>query len=297
MISSPDIDLVIVNTPNETHMSYAQQALESGKHVVVEKPFTVTVGEAETLIRLSKKVGKVLTVYHNRRLDGSFLTLKRILEQQLLGSVVEASLHYDRFRNYIQPATWKEEANPGVGILYNLGSHMLDQVLQLFGQPAWVDGRVGIQRPGGRVPDYYDVRLEYADKLVVVKSSYLVREAGPQYAVHGVTGSYVKFGIDPQEQALIEGRMPEGDDWGIEPEPYWGTLHTEIDGKVIRTKHPTERGDYRGYYDNLAGHSARSQLVGSTRRRCRSDRVDPVYIPKQSGPACDRLQTIWEILC
>jgi predicted dehydrogenase len=195
------IELVVVNTPNETHFSFASQALKAGKHVIVEKPFTVTSDEASKLIQLAKDSRKILTVFQNRRWDGDFLTVKQVVDKKLLGRIVECEIHYDRYRNYIEPGTWKEERSVGTGILYNLGSHLLDQVIVLFGMPKEVDARMGIQRTHGKVDDYYDIRLLYDGFHAIVKSSYLVREEGPRFILHGTEGSFVKYGIDPQEQA------------------------------------------------------------------------------------------------
>ncbi|HRG79555.1 MAG TPA: Gfo/Idh/MocA family oxidoreductase, partial [Cyclobacteriaceae bacterium] len=160
-IADPAIELIIVNTPNELHFPQTVQALQAGKHVVVEKPFTVTIKEADDLITLAKKLNKTLTVFQSRRWDGDFLTLKKVIDNKWVGRIVEFEAHYDRFRNYIEPNSWKEEAGAGKGILYNLGSHMLDQVLVLFGMPNEVDARIGTQRTGGRVDDFYDIRLTY----------------------------------------------------------------------------------------------------------------------------------------
>jgi predicted dehydrogenase len=169
----------------------------------------------------------------------------------LVGKIVEAEIHYDRFRNYIEANTWKEEAKPGTGILYNLGSHMLDQVLLLFGKPNEVDARIGIQRPGGMVDDFYDIRLSYNDMLVIVKSSYLVREQGPRYILHGVQGSFVKYGIDPQEQDLKDGKLPNISGWGKEDEQWWGKINSSIDSVHVEKKIETQPGDYMEFYDNL----------------------------------------------
>jgi len=242
---------VIVNTPNETHYSFVKEALNAGKHVVVEKPFTVTSTEAEELIALAKAKKKILTVFQSRRFDGDFKTFQQVVKEGLVGKIVEAEIHYDRFRNYIEANTWKEEAKPGTGILYNLGSHMLDQVLVLFGKPNEVDARVGIQRPGGMVDDFYDIRLSYDDLLVIVKSSYLVREQGPRYILHGVQGSFVKYGIDPQEQDLKDGKLPNVKGWGKEDEQWWGKINTTIDGVHVEKKIETLSGDYMEFYDNV----------------------------------------------
>ena len=251
ILADPHIDLVVVNTPNETHFDFTAKALEAGKHVVVEKPFTNTVHEAQQLIALAKKKNKVLSVFQNRRWDGAFMTLRKVIASGVLGKVVEYEAHYDRFRNYIAPNTWKEEPGPGSGILYNLGSHMLDQVLVLFGKPEWISASTGIQRPGGKVEDYYDLRLEYPGLNVIVKSSYLVREPGPFYTVHGVNGSFVKYGIDPQEEALKLHQVPGTPGWGTEPEKFWGKLNTEIDGLHYEGKIETLPGNYVGFYQSV----------------------------------------------
>lgn len=251
ILNDPAIELVIVNTPNESHFSYTQELLRSGKHVIVEKPFTVTSKEADDLISLAKKHNRVLTVFQNRRWDGDFLTIQKVVENKLVGKMVEFEAHYDRFRNYIEANTWKEESKPGGGILYNLGSHMLDQVFVLFGMPSYVDARMGIQRPNGKVQDFYDIRLEYKDFQVIVKSSYLVREAGPRYIIHGTEGSFVKYGLDPQEQALKEKKVPGGAGWGTEPKEWWGKLNTTQEGLNYNSLIETVPGNYLSYYDNV----------------------------------------------
>lgn len=253
VISDPQVELVIVNTPNETHFDFASRAMLAGKHVVVEKPFTVTLDEGRELIEIAKTTQRILTVFQNRRWDSDFLTVRRVLQEGRLGKIAEVSAHYDRFRNYIEPNTWKEEAKPGTGILYNLGSHMLDQMVVLFGLPEWVDARIGIQRPGGKVDDFYDIRMEYANHLVIVKSSYLVKATMPRYIIHGVNGSFVKFGIDPQEQALKEKRKIDDPSWGVEESGQWGKLSILEDGNNIEVTVPSARGDYNAFYDNVFG--------------------------------------------
>jgi predicted dehydrogenase len=251
ILDNEDVELVVVNTPNETHFDFVARALQSGKHVVAEKPFTVTSHEAAELIAIAKKAQRMLTVFQNRRWDSDFLTVKKIIDSQELGRIVEFEAHYDRFRNYVEANSWKEERAPGTGILYNLGSHMLDQVVMLFGMPEYVDARVGIQRPGGKVDDFYDIRLEYKGHLVIVKSSYLVKEPGPRYIVHGVNGSFVKYGIDPQEQALKEKRDPREQSWGVEPQDQWGKLNVLKEGKSVERRVPSEAGDYLAFYRNI----------------------------------------------
>jgi scyllo-inositol 2-dehydrogenase (NADP+) len=245
------IELVVINTPNESHYPFAKQALEAGKHVVVEKPFTVTTKEAHALIELAKKQQKLLTVFQNRRWDGDFMTVKKVIENNWVGKIAEFELHYDRYRNYIEANTWKEEQGPGSGILYNLGSHMLDQVVMLFGMPKAVDARVGIQRPNGRVEDFYDVRMQYHEFNAIVKSSYLVREPTPRYQLHGTEGSFIKYGIDPQEQALKDGKIPGSIAWGVEEKAAWGKLNTTIDGLHMEGLVETIPGNYTMFYKNV----------------------------------------------
>lgn len=251
ILKDESVQLIIVNTPNETHFPFAAKALKAGKHVIVEKPFTVTVREADQLIELAQKQNKILTVFQNRRWDADFLTVKNIIESKLVGKLVECEIHYDRFRNYIEPDTWKEEAKPGTGILYNLGSHLLDQVFVLFGMPRYLDARVGIQRPGGKVDDFFDIRLEYDGFYVILKSSYLVREPGPRFILHGTEGSFTKSGIDPQEQALKEKKVPGSQGWGAESREWWGKLNTTLDGKHFEGPFETVRGNYLSFYDNV----------------------------------------------
>jgi scyllo-inositol 2-dehydrogenase (NADP+) len=218
---------------------------------VVEKPFTVRSSEGQHLIELAQRKNKVLTVFQNRRWDGDFLTVKRILDQKLLGRVVEFEMRYDRYRNYIEANTWKEETAPGTSTLYNLGSHMIDQAIVLYGMPNYVDARTGIQRTGGKVDDYYDIRLEYDNLLMIVKSSYLVREPVPRYTIHGTLGSFIKYGIDPQEQDLKEGKIPGSPHWGEEPKSLWGKLNTEIQGVHTERQEETIAGNYPMFYRHL----------------------------------------------
>ena len=251
VIQDPSIELVVVNTPNETHYEFSRKALEAGKHIIVEKPFTVTTKEANDLIALAKSKNKVITVFQSRRWDGDFLTVKKVIEGKLVGKLVEFEAHYDRFRNYVEPNTWKEERASGTGILYNLGSHMLDQILVLFGMPDEVDARVGVQRPGGQVDDFYDIRLQYNGFHAIIKSSYLVREQGPRYILHGTEGSFTKYGTDLQEQALKDGGIPGSPGWAVEGKAWWGKLNTTIGGAHVEGNIETVPGNYPGFYKNV----------------------------------------------
>lgn len=245
------LELVIVNTPNYTHYDYAKKALQAGKHVVVEKPFVATAAEGEELIALAKERNRILSVYQNRRYDSDYRTIKKILDEGWLGDLVEAEFHFDRYKEELSPKRHKETPGPGTGALYDLGSHILDQALQLFGMPQAVFGDLRIVRPNSQVDDYFEVLLYYPSLRVRLHSSYLVREAVPGYVLHGSKGSFLKAKTNVQEEALDKGLLPEGDDWGKEPESERGLLHTEKDGRVIKEYITSETGAYNDYFTAL----------------------------------------------
>jgi predicted dehydrogenase len=251
LLNDAAIDLIVVNTPNPLHFEMCKQALEAGKHVIIEKPFTNTTAEAETLIRLAQEKNLILTVFQNRRWDSDFMTVQKVVNSGLLGDLVEFEAHYDRYRNYVEADTWKEENGPGAGILYNLGSHMIDQALVLFGLPKNITATLGVQRKGGHVNDYYHLILGYDAVQVILKSSYLVREHGPRYILHGNLGSFLKYGLDPQEDALKAGIVPGSKGWGEEPESQQGMINTAIKGLHLTGEIATEAGNYLLFYDNV----------------------------------------------
>ena len=251
LLADPLVELVIVNTPNYTHYDYAKKALEAGKHVIVEKPFTVTEQEGLELIALADKKGVKLSAYQSRRFDSDYRTVKRVVDSGVLGKIVEAEIHYDRFTPTLSPKVHKETPGPGRGLLYDLGSHLIDQVLQLFGDPQAVFADLFIIRDNSQVDDYMEVLLYYPGLRVRLKSSYLVREPLPAYSVFGHKGTFLKTRADVQEKHLLAGEMPGGPQWGIEPESERGLLHTEIDGKEVREKVPTERGNAMDFFDGI----------------------------------------------
>ena len=252
ILADAAIDLVVLATPNATHFSLARQALLAGKHVVVDKPFTITSAEADELISLAAQQDRLLTVHHNRRWDSNAQTLRKVVANQLLGRLVELEIHFDRFRNFLRPGAWREENSPGSGILYDLGAHLIDEALCLFGLPAAVTGDERIQRSGGQTIDNFTVVLDYDQLKVTLKGGMLVREPGPTYVLHGEQGSFVKYGTDVQEAALKAGLKPnEVADWGREPEANWGRINTDYQGQHLVGSIESEAGDYRGYYDNV----------------------------------------------
>jgi scyllo-inositol 2-dehydrogenase (NADP+) len=250
LLHDQEIELVIVNTPDHTHAEIAHNALMAGKHVIVEKPFTLQAGEGEDLLNLAIRKNKLLSVFQNRRWDGDFLTVKKVIEDELLGRLVEYEAHFDRFRNYIQNS-WKEGASVGTGTLYNLGSHLIDQALVLFGIPEAVYADVRVLREGGSVDDFFDVNLYYTNIKVTLKASYLAKEPGPKYHLNGTLGSFVKYGLDPQEEALKQGIKPTVPNWGAETKNLWGTIHTEKAELPYKGIIETVPGNYMAYYDNI----------------------------------------------
>ena len=251
LLADDAIELIVVNTPNNTHFEYAKRALLAGKHVVVEKPFTVTVQEGEALIALAKQQNRLLSVYHNRRFDSDYKIVKKVVEEGLLGDLVEVEFHFDRFRQELSPKVHKETPTAGTGALYDLGSHLIDQALQLFGKPQALFADIRIIRPASQVDDYFELLLYYAHFRVRLKCSYLVREPLPAYILHGTKGSFIKSKSDVQETALQAGGKPNTPDWGIEPENERGLLHTEKEGILIREYLPAEQGNYGDYYKGV----------------------------------------------
>ncbi|MDX9800537.1 MAG: oxidoreductase [Spirochaetia bacterium] len=253
LFEDDQISLIVVATPNTSHAKLASEALEAGKHVVVEKPFTVTSSDADDLIRLAEKRKRILTVHQNRRWDSDFQTVKKVIENKLIGNIAEYEAHYDRFRNRIKENAWREVNQPGSGMVYDLGSHLIDQALSLFGLPESVTADIRTQRRGGPVDDAFEIILHYKGLKVTLKSGMLVREPLPRYIILGDKGSFVKYGTDVQEEALKMGKSPADDEnWGSEPESIWGVLNTEIEGLNFRGKIESIKGDYRKFYKNTA---------------------------------------------
>ncbi|MGV3538375.1 MAG: oxidoreductase [Rufibacter sp.] len=252
ILEDDEIDLVVVATPNNSHFELAQKALLAGKHVVVEKPFTPTSAQASELIALAKEQQKILTVYHNRRWDSDFKTVQKVITSGMLGEVVEYKAHFDRYRVATRPNTWKEEEAPGSGLLYDLGSHLIDQVLVLFGLPKEVWADLQVQRPQSQIIDKFEARFYYDRLTVSLAAGFLVREPAPRYILHGLKGSFLKYGMDVQEEALKNGQFPdEASAWGLEPESIWGQINTDFQGLHVKGKITSEPGDYRGFYENV----------------------------------------------
>jgi scyllo-inositol 2-dehydrogenase (NADP+) len=248
LLADPAIDLVVVSTPNDTHFPLAKAALEAGKHVVIDKPFANSVANAEELLALAQKQGKVLSVFHNRRWDSDFLTLRKLLDGGALGDVTLYEARWDRFRPALR-GNWHEIAGPGGGVLIDLGPHLIDQALALFGPPQSITADIAAQREGSLVDDYFELTLNYGRMRAILSSAAIVPAPRPRFAVHGTQASFVKHGLDPQEMQLRDGGRADDPGHGVEDAAIYGTL---IGGDGTKRSIPSERGDYRHFYSGVA---------------------------------------------
>ena len=251
LLEDDSIDLIVVATPNILHYSMVRECLEAGKHVVVEKPFVPTSSEADELINISNRTGKNIFVYQNRRWDGDFLTIKNLLYEEKLGDVKYYEAHFDRYSPDMKPGAWRDDALPGSGILFDLGSHLIDQALCLFGLPESIKAKLRSERAGSPVDDHFNLEMHYPDKAAVLTAGMMVKSKGPRFILDGSKGSFSKWGLDPQEAGLKAGNMPVGDEWGVDDQKNWGTLGIgeAVPQELIRI--PTQAGNYMGFYDNI----------------------------------------------
>ncbi|HEU4327219.1 MAG TPA: oxidoreductase [Roseiflexaceae bacterium] len=248
LLARGDIDLAVIATPNHTHAPLACAALDAGVHVVVDKPFTITVEEARELEARAMRAGRLLSVFHNRRWDSDFLTLRRLVEVGELGELALVESRFDRYRPEVRQR-WREQSGPGSGLWYDLGPHLVDQALALFGRPEALWADIAAQRPGAQTDDYFQAVLRYDRLRVVLRASMLAADPGPRLAVYGTRGSYTKRGLDPQEDALKAGRYPPAADWGRDERD--GELTLWRDGGPHTSRLPTLPGDYPAYYAGL----------------------------------------------
>lgn len=245
---NPSVSLVVIATPNTSHFEFTQKSLAAGKHVVVDKPFTLNVADAEKLLAQAAAARRVLSVFQDRRWDGDFLTLRRLLQEGPLGEVTHFESHYDRYRPEVRKR-WRETPGPGSGIWFDLGPHLIDQALQLFGAPDALFADLAVQRKGGSTVDYFHLILRYGSRRVILHGESFVSADLPRFIVHGTLGSYIKFGMDSQEDALKRGEKSGGPNWGADPRP--GTLYTWKDGQLETRQVPPIAGNYAGYYEAI----------------------------------------------
>jgi scyllo-inositol 2-dehydrogenase (NADP+) len=253
LLSDQQIQLCVVATQNDSHVELARACLLAGRDVVVDKPFAPTLKEAEELVRLAKERGRLITVYQDRRWDGDFFTVKKLVASGRLGKIVEYECRYDRFRPEPKANAWRERAGQAAaGVLFDLGPHVLDQALVLFGEPLRITASGFYQRETSQVDDAFDVCMEYPGLRATGRARIIAFAPGQHFLIHGTKGSFVKYGMDPQEARLRSENPPQGTDWGAdwgeEAESLWGTLSLVGEASV---KVKTERGDYRGFYANV----------------------------------------------
>lgn len=252
LLDDESIELIVVNSPSGLHYEMTKKALLAGKHVVVEKPFTDTSAQARELIELASEQQLLLSVYHNRRLESGFLTAQKLLQEKALGKITQFRTCVDRYRPQLGPKVWKETANPAAGLLYDFGSHMIDEALMLFGRPSRLYADIRCQRDGATASDYFVLRFDYDNPLgefcAEMRASMVAQAPTPHYMIHGDQGSYVKANSDVQEAMLQAGAQPFEPNWCAESQADWGQLYQGA--KVV--DYPSVNGRYCDYYDNIA---------------------------------------------
>lgn len=264
MLEDESIDLIVVNTPTYTHYDYAAQALQAGKHVVIEKAVTTSTAEAQALKALTIKQNRQIAVFQNRRWDSDFLAVKKVIDSKVLGDLNEVEIHFDRYNLSLSPKQHKETPNPGAGILKDLGPHAIDQALHLFGMPDALFADLRITRQASLVDDSFDLLLYYPTLRVRLKGSYIVKEPIPAYVVHGTKGSFLKPRGDTQEAMLVQGAVPDHADWGSEPTSKQGIIHFDKDGVTVREEVATLNGNYGHFYAGVYDALTRSMPMPVT---------------------------------
>lgn len=246
------IRLVVIATPNDTHYAMARQCLEAGRDVVVDKPFTTTVDEARSLVEFAKTARRLITVYQNRRYDGDFQAIRKLVAKGTLGRIVRFETHYDRYRPQLKPGAWRETTRPGSGILFDIAPHLIDHALVLFGLPEGVTADVRIERENALADDGFDIVFHYPNAMrAALRSSILAAAPRPRFVLLGTQGSFVKQTTDPQENNLRHGHIPASGPWGAEPEENWGLLTVPEGDTFTQRRIPPASCDFRDYYANV----------------------------------------------
>jgi predicted dehydrogenase len=254
LLSVPDIRLIVIASPNETHVRFARLCLAAGRDVVVDKPFATSYEEAASLVEFAQKSGRLLTVYQNRRYDGDFQAILQLVATGTLGRIVRFETNYDRFRPNLKPNAWREQRVPGAGILFDIGPHLIDHAMQLFGCPEAVTADVRIEREGGLADDAFDIMFQYPKSMrAVLSSNILAATQRPRFLLFGTKGAFRKQSFDPQEMNLRAGKLLKEGPWGAEPEKNWGVLALSVPADFTTTQRPIPSApcDYRYYYANL----------------------------------------------
>jgi predicted dehydrogenase len=252
LLSIESVRLIVIATPNDTHYPLARQCLAAGRDVVVDKPFTTTLAEVVSLVQFARQCGRLLSVYQNRRFDGDFQAIRQLVAGGTLGRIVRFETNYDRFRPQLRAGAWREKSGPGTGILFDLGPHLIDHALVLFGLPEAVAADVRMERDNAVTDDAFDILMHYPDSLrAVLRSTMLAASPRPRFVLHGTRGGFFKQSFDPQENNLRRGEIPKDAPWGAEPEEDWGVLTLHDGEKATRRRIPSGTGDYRDYYANV----------------------------------------------
>ncbi len=248
MLEDSTLELIVIATPNEAHAELAKRALAASRNVVVDKPVGNSSDEIAAMMTAARTSGRNLIPYHNRRFDGDFMTLRELLREKKLGDVAHFESTFDRWRPVPKPEVWRDAGGPGTGTLLDLGTHLVDQIIQLFGLPEAVSGEVLIERAHARAVDSFTVRMHYDGLIATASANCLSAQPRPRYRVRGDKGDFVKWGLDPQEERLRANGSQVTNDLGVETESAWGVLATDEDGRIEKRRVPTLAGDYRRYY-------------------------------------------------
>jgi scyllo-inositol 2-dehydrogenase (NADP+) len=253
LLAIPELRLIVIASPNETHYPFARQCLAAGKDVVVDKPFATTLAEAVDLVQFAKQSGRLLTVYQNRRYDGDFAAIRELVAGGTLGRIVRFETNYDRFRPHLRPNAWREQSVPGAGILFDIGPHLIDHALLLFGRPEAITAEARTERDGALADDAFDIFLHYPRGMrAALRSSILAVAPRPRFVLLGTQGAFFKQTFDPQENNLRRGYIPKDAPWGAETEENWGVLTlADAAGASTQRRIPSHTGDYRDYYANV----------------------------------------------
>lgn len=252
LLDDKSLSLISICSPSDTHYSYAKKCLLAGKNILIEKPITAHKQEALELFTLADAMNLKIFVFQNRRFDSDFLTVKSVIESGVLGEILYYEAHFDRFKPVLNAKKWKEIIAPANGILYDLGSHLIDQSIYLFGNPGKVSGEVFTQRENSEIDDAFDLKLDYGKLKVSLKASLMVKNQGPKYVVHGTLGSFTKYGIDIQEDNLVAGLWPNQKGYGFEPRDMDGTIKTSLQGLELQGKIETYCGNWNLLFENIA---------------------------------------------
>lgn len=256
VLDHPEIHLVVITIPNHLHFDYAKMALVYGKHVVVDKPITTTFKEAETLFKLAKAKDLKICTYQNRRFDGDFLALKELIATKGKEEIYQVIIRFDRYRPEVKQETWREQNHSGAGLWYDLGPHLLDHAIELFGKPESIQPTISTQRKGAKTDDYFKVTLNYPNLEVILTAGMLVHSITPHFEVFAKNYHYQKFGLDVQEGQLKAGKTPETlTTFGISEAENAGILsETDINGVITKQIIYSKPGDYRKFYQKMAEH-------------------------------------------